>query len=57
MTKPKHKRTPAIKQKNCPACGGTGVTTVKQPTAPGQRVYPPRCGECGGKGRVTIDDA
>jgi DnaJ-class molecular chaperone len=55
MTKPKHTRAPAIKEKQCPACGGTGVTKVKQPAVPGRRIYSPLCEECGGKGRITID--
>jgi len=37
----------------CPACGGTGLAKVKQAIKPGRRVYPPKCGKCGGKGRVN----
>jgi hypothetical protein len=36
-----------------PACHGTGVATVKQSTREGVRVYPPRCRECLGKGRIA----
>jgi hypothetical protein len=59
MTKRKRVRAPkrAPAEKHCPACGGSGVTKVKQPAAPGHRVFTPRCGECGGKGRITTDDA
>lgn len=55
MTKPKHMRALAIKEKHCPACGGTGIAKVKQPVVPGRRIYSPPCKECGGKGRIAID--
>ena len=57
MKKSKHARALAIKEKHCPACGGTGVARVKKPVASGHRVYSPRCEECRGKGRIAIDDA
>ena len=60
MTKSKHARSHmrgATKEKHCPACGGTGVTKVNQPVAPGHRVFAPRCEECGGKGRITTNNA
>ena len=37
----------------CKACNGTGVELAKQAQRPGVRVYPPRCAECLGKGRVA----
>jgi DnaJ-class molecular chaperone len=39
-------------ERKCPACDGTGFRAIKQPTEPGRRIYPPRCKECAGKGRV-----
>jgi len=57
MAKRKRIRAPAIREKHCRACGGSGVTNVNQPAAPGRRVYSPRCEECGGKGRIAIDAA
>jgi DnaJ-class molecular chaperone len=45
------------KGERCPACGGTGFAKVKQPAVPGRRIYPPQCKACGGKGRITKDDA
>ncbi len=36
----------------CPACSGTGFSKVKQPTQPGRKIYPIKCGECQGKGRI-----
>ena len=38
-------------EEKCPACDGTGYPTVKQP-APGRRIFPSRCTECDGKGRI-----
>jgi DnaJ-class molecular chaperone len=57
MIRLKHRRAPATKEKNCPACEGAGVAEVKKLVVPGHRVYSPRCEECGGRGRITIDDA
>jgi DnaJ-class molecular chaperone len=37
----------------CPACKGTGFAAVEQPAEPGRRIYPPRCAQCDGKGRIT----
>ena len=37
----------------CPGCGGTGFPAVAQPAKPGRKIYPPRCKQCLGKGRVT----
>jgi len=28
---------------------------VKQPAEPGRKIYPPRCAECGGKGRIAVN--
>jgi len=36
----------------CPACDGTGFAKVQQPTQPARKVYPARCKECLGKGRI-----
>jgi len=36
----------------CPACDGTGLQKVKQPTQPGRKIYPAKCEECLGKGRI-----
>jgi DnaJ-class molecular chaperone len=36
----------------CPAGDGTGFQKVKQPTQPGRKIYPPKCAECLGKGRI-----
>jgi DnaJ-class molecular chaperone len=36
----------------CPACDGTGFEKVKQPTQLGRKIYPPKCAECLGKGRI-----
>jgi len=37
----------------CPACEGTGFAKVKQPTQPARRIYPVRCEQCAGKGRIA----
>jgi DnaJ-class molecular chaperone len=48
------KRTPANPpERECSACNGTGFAVVTQPVQPGRKLYPPRCKECGGKGRVA----
>jgi len=36
----------------CPACDSTGFQKVKQPTQTGRKIYPPKCTECCGKGRI-----
>jgi len=36
----------------CPACDGTGFPKVVQPTQPGRKIYPSKCPECFGKGRI-----
>jgi DnaJ-class molecular chaperone len=36
----------------CPACGGTGFPPVIKRTKPGRKIYPARCKQCLGKGRV-----
>lgn len=41
-----------LDEHECPACNGTGGQAVMQPVQPGRRIYPARCKECGGKGRV-----
>jgi DnaJ-class molecular chaperone len=42
-----------VAETKCPACDGTGFIKVKQPTQPGRRIFPARCEECAGKGRVA----
>jgi DnaJ-class molecular chaperone len=37
----------------CPVCNGTGLQNVKQPVQPGRKVFPPKCAECLGKGRIN----
>jgi DnaJ-class molecular chaperone len=39
-------------ERKCPECNGTGFAAVRQPLQPGRKIYPPRCAECGGKGRI-----
>jgi DnaJ-class molecular chaperone len=36
---------------DCPACEGTGYPAVAQPQ-PGRRIFPARCKQCHGKGRI-----
>jgi len=38
---------------DCPECDGTGFRAVVQPKQPGRKIYPARCQNCGGKGRIT----
>jgi DnaJ-class molecular chaperone len=46
-------RGPLLREHTCEACKGTGRSEVKQPTQPNRRIYPAKCKECGGKGRIT----
>jgi DnaJ-class molecular chaperone len=46
------KPTEAETEVICPACDGTGFARVEQPAQPGRKIYPPRCKQCSGKGRV-----
>jgi DnaJ-class molecular chaperone len=39
-------------ERKCPVCKGTGFPAVKQPAKPGRKIYPARCSNCGGKGRI-----
>jgi DnaJ-class molecular chaperone len=41
-----------VLERKCEACKGTGRSEVKQPTQPGRRIYPAKCTECAGKGRI-----
>ena len=50
---PKHLSGAPTRERECPACKGTGFAIVKQPTRPGVRIYSERCNECAGKGRVA----
>jgi DnaJ-class molecular chaperone len=38
----------------CPKCNGTGFPVVMQPVKPGRKIYPARCQNCGGKGRIAV---
>jgi DnaJ-class molecular chaperone len=49
------KRRLKIAEVECPACEGTGFSKVKQPAQPGRKIFPPRCKECAGKGRVAVE--
>jgi DnaJ-class molecular chaperone len=40
-------------EQKCPKCDGTGFPVVAQPRQPGRKIYPVRCENCGGKGRIT----
>jgi DnaJ-class molecular chaperone len=40
-------------ERECPKCNGTGFPPAKQTTRPGVRIYPERCKECLGKGRIA----
>jgi DnaJ-class molecular chaperone len=42
---------------NCPACGGTGFPAIAQPLQPGRKIYPARCKQCHGKGRIETPAA
>ena len=44
---------PKINEHMCAACSGTGYPVVKQPVQPGRRIYPVKCKDCGGKGKIT----
>jgi DnaJ-class molecular chaperone len=35
-----------------PACEGTGFPPVTQPGQPGRKIFPARCQQCLGKGRI-----
>jgi DnaJ-class molecular chaperone len=49
MTRPKPK---VVTETKCHACGGTGFEKVEQPLQPNRKIFPPRCKECLGKGRI-----
>ncbi len=46
------KKREVFTEKICPACDGTGLQKVKQPTQPGRKIYPAKCEECLGKGKI-----
>jgi len=48
------KKSPPSERK-CEPCNGTGFSKVKQPAKPGRKIYPARCVECGGKGRIAVN--
>jgi DnaJ-class molecular chaperone len=37
----------------CPKCDGTGFPVVAQPVQPSRKIYPVRCENCAGKGRMS----
>jgi DnaJ-class molecular chaperone len=50
MKKPNPKE--AGTEVDCPACNGTGFPAVAQPEKPGRKIFPARCQQCLGKGRI-----
>lgn len=52
MKRPKPKR--AVAEVECSACEGTGFQPVKQPAQPGRKIFPARCQQCSGKGRLEL---
>lgn len=50
-------RKDAIAEVKCEACNGMGSASVKQPSQPNRKIYPPPCKACGGKGRVAAPQA
>jgi hypothetical protein len=48
----RHMLGDAVKEIECPSCEGTGFPTVKQPIQPSRKIYPARCMQCVGKGRI-----
>jgi DnaJ-class molecular chaperone len=46
------KKREGLTEDVCRACDGTGLQKVKQPTQPDQKIYPAKCEECLGKGRI-----
>jgi DnaJ-class molecular chaperone len=44
-----------LPEHDCPECNGTGFRVVMQPVQPGRKIYPGRCENCSGKGRITED--
>ena len=41
-----------IKEHKCAACNGTGFPVVIQPVQPGRKIYPVKCKDCDGKGKI-----
>ena len=53
MKKSKPKKV--LQEVKCPACEGTGFPLViLQPIKQGHKIYPARCEECAGKGRMEL---
>jgi DnaJ-class molecular chaperone len=50
----RYMREEAVKEIECPSCEGTGFPMVKQPTQPSRKIYPARCTQCVGKGRIEF---
>jgi hypothetical protein len=50
MKKPREVLTEVI----CRACDGAGFEKVKPPTEPGRKIYPAKCKERLGKGRINM---
>jgi DnaJ-class molecular chaperone len=51
------KESPKVAEVECSSCDGTGFARVKQPAQPGRKIYPPRCKQCSGKGRIEATGA
>jgi DnaJ-class molecular chaperone len=45
--------TPKIEEHICPACNGKGFPVVAQPLRPDRKIYPVKCKDCNGKGKIT----
>jgi DnaJ-class molecular chaperone len=45
--------TPKIKELTCRTCKGTGFPVVAQPIRPDRKLYPVKCKDCGGKGKIA----
>jgi hypothetical protein len=46
------KKREVLTEEICPACDGSGLQKVNQPTQPGRKIYPAKYEECLGKGRI-----
>ena len=47
------RRKPKVAEVQCPACDGIGYIKVAQPVEPDRKIYPARCKQCLGKGRLA----
>jgi DnaJ-class molecular chaperone len=46
-------KPPKLAEHKCPECNGTGFPVVPQPARPDRKIYPVRCTNCDGKGRIA----